>query len=839
MRSPLRLGALLVLPLLAAFELAACADSTSDAGTTTAPSPNDPNGNVPPGPGEENPDGPSGPLCKVEKKGTSGATVYEATLLLPETILDKGELLVDPSGLIACVDKSCATAPGYADATRIVCQNAVVSPGLINTHDHIAFANNAPKPHTERYEHRHDWRKGIRGHQKISVAGGASANVVRFAELRFVMSGATSTAGAGGQNGLLRNLDNTPEQLEDARIGFKVESDTFPLRDSGGALATSCSAYATSRVTAAQVTAFGAAGTAYLPHVSEGIDAPARNELLCQSAPGSANDILQPPTAIVHGVGVQAEDVRLMRPDQTALIWSPRSNIDLYGNTAPVVLYDNLGVPIALGTDWVASGSMNLAREIRCADELNAKYFGKHFSDKALWKMVTLNAAFAVGAKDTLGQLKKGYIADIAIYDARKSKGYRAVLDAGVEDVVLVSRGGKPLYGNQDLLDQDGAGGAECETLDVCGTAKKACIKQDLGSVTLQQLRTDGEKFYPLFFCKTEAPKDEPSCVPARPATASSPTASVYTGATSATDQDGDGIADAEDNCKTVFNPIRPMDDGKQPDTDGDGIGDACDKCPFDAGESCAPARADDIDGDGVADGDDNCPELENADQADNDGDGHGNACDACPDGANPGMRLCPVVLSIDQLRNPAAAGHPQPGKARPMVQGVYVTAIKPTGADRGFVIQSGAPGPFQAMFVQTDPAGLAVGNKVDVEGDYQEVFGLSTLLSATVKVVDAGKTLPFEPLVVSPAEVNEENEGLLCQLDAPTVSNANADAPKDFDEFSVTTAAGGTVRVDDYLYDALDNNYAVDATFPKIVGICGWSFSNRKIWPRSAADLQ
>lgn len=48
-----------------------------------------------------------------------------------------------------------------------------------------------------------------------------------------------------------------------------------------------------------------------------------------------------------------------------------------------------------------------------------------------------------------------------------------------------------------------------------------------------------------------------------------------------------DGIITNVDNCKKVFNPIRPMDHGVQADADGDGKGDACDKCPLDAGAVC------------------------------------------------------------------------------------------------------------------------------------------------------------------------------------------------------------------------------------------------------------
>lgn len=132
-----------------------------------------------------------------------------------------GEVLVDGDGLIQCAAASCATPPAFVSdtakykaaydaATQVTCKDAVISPGLINTHDHITFANTPPLPHgAERFAHRHDWRRGIRGHQKLSTWGTGGGNATRLAELRFVMSGTTSTAGAGGQDGLLRNLDST------------------------------------------------------------------------------------------------------------------------------------------------------------------------------------------------------------------------------------------------------------------------------------------------------------------------------------------------------------------------------------------------------------------------------------------------------------------------------------------------------------------------------------------------------------------------------------------------------------------------------------------------------
>ena len=241
------------------------------------------------------------------------------------------------------------------------------------------------------------------------------------------------------------------------------------------------------------------------------------------------------------------------------------------------MLYDRLGVQIALGTDWLPSGSMNMLRELRCADELNKTYYGNHFTEKQLWQMVTQNAAFAVGGPNVLGTLKPGYVADIAIFngssaqglprrDRRRRRGRRA----------RPARRQGPLR-RRALLSQKGLGADTCEDLDVCGITKKACVKQDLGTIDLKTLLAETvknptnnntpEPLYPLFFCKGRR---------RRTSRAASRTAArrprprpprTYTSGTTASDKDGDGIDDAKDNCPTVFNPIRPMDGDKQADT--------------------------------------------------------------------------------------------------------------------------------------------------------------------------------------------------------------------------------------------------------------------------------
>ena len=87
-------------------------------------------------------------------------------------------------------------------------------------------------------------------------------------------------------------------------------------------------------------------------------------------------------------------------------IWSPRSNISLYGETAPITLYDNFKI-FAIGTDWVLSGSMNTNRE-KLGETINTNHYNSYFSYRDLWAMATINGAKAMNMEDKLGVLHVG-----------------------------------------------------------------------------------------------------------------------------------------------------------------------------------------------------------------------------------------------------------------------------------------------------------------------------------------------------------------------------------------------------------------------------------------------
>jgi hypothetical protein len=537
--------------------LAACGSTSKDNG---AAPPGDDAGATVPGTSLQDAAG-----CGLVAQGTSGLAL-KATILVPGGPLD-GEILIDSTGSITCVAASCASASGYSAATQIACVNAVVSPGFVNAHDHTSYDFTPPYDHGDiRYQHRNEWRTGADGMMPLPDSPSTTdPKILAAIELRFLMSGVTSVVGSSGSPGLVRNLAaySDPTWLE-GLSGKTVNFDTFPLGDEDGVIIDSGCAYP-----AIDSQSYAYEDGVFAPHFAEGIDPGAENELVCAATP--ALGLLTSRTTVLHAVGTNAHDVATIQAAGAQVVWAPRSNISLYGNTMPITEMKRAGVPISLGTDWLPTGSMNMLRELACADEMNSKYFDTAFDDPSLVAMATSNAATSMGFGTQIGTIAVGMQADLVVFASTgQATAWRTVIEAASEDVALVLRGGTALYGDQ-LLVQAVNTSPSCEPMQVCGLSKAVCL--DVPNVALSDIQTAASTTYPLFFCRGQVPTGEPTCIPYR---------DTYPNGSSATDQDGDGVPNASDDCPTVFNPPRSMDDNVQSDVDGDGYGDACDQTPFD-----------------------------------------------------------------------------------------------------------------------------------------------------------------------------------------------------------------------------------------------------------------
>lgn len=572
------------------------------------------------------PDPPAGQVCAVTP-GT-GALLLKGVVLGEDQAIEGGSVLVDASGLIryvGCAAGLPSSLAGIASgATRIVCKEGVISPGLINAHDHLSFDQNAPLPVSGlRFDHRNDWR----GTFPFSSDDGQAK--LTWSELRQAMVGTTAILGSSAVPGVLRNLDLQgtleaagyplfDDQLWNPSAPRIIVSETFPLERPADHTenADDCSLFPLFP----DLAPGDSIADEYVPHVAEGINAAARNEFACLSSTDrNGVDVVDSGFTMTHGIALTADDGDRLARSGAAVIWSPRSNIALYGNTAPVTMLKNQGVLLALGTDWSLSGSAHLVRELACADALNRTAFDSAFSDRDLWLMATRNPAAALGIDDRLGTLRAGAFGDIAIYDGRgKPSPYRAIIEAQPSSTVLVLRrsslpfpnltgqqyvGSIALYGDAAVVSAlpatrhdltapaFGVGAPLCSALDVCGRAKRICplretwwlplLPPELGlsyqRFSLGALQAANAGSYGLFSCGV--PEGEPTCAPARPG--------EYPLASMVADRDGDGIPDTSDDCVKVFNPIRPMDGGFQADADHDGRGDACDRCPVDPDDDC------------------------------------------------------------------------------------------------------------------------------------------------------------------------------------------------------------------------------------------------------------
>ncbi len=758
--------------------------------------------------------------CEVAAGDANTALVGD--VLSPEGIYRGGTVLVDTSGTITCVGCDCDP----AGATVVTCPEGVISPGLINSHDHITFSQNDPYTDTgERYEHRHDWRRGLRGHTEINAAGSASGDQMKWAELRFLIGGATSTIGSGSTDGFLRNLDrNAQEGLGQP----PVEYATFPLGDSNGTLLDQGCGYPNINTNIANE-------DAYVPHISEGVDDEARNEFLCTSSTeGGGEDLLESQSAYIHGVGLKAVDFQNMADAQTKLIWSPRSNITLYGDTARVALADRLGVTIALGTDWMPTGSMNMQRELACADGFNRDNLGSYFTDADLWRMVTENGAIVSAMDDVIGTLAAGKVADIAIFDGSANPDYRAVIDARAQDSVMVMRGGEVLYGEEAITNALGTG--NCDLIDVCGSNRRLCAENDIGQsyATLKQSNTGA---YPDFFCGE--PTSEPSCIPSRPMSVES--SSIYSGIPSADDSDGDGIPDADDFCPNAFNPIRVLDHGEQADADGDEVGDSCDPCPLDADTTdCSLFDPTDPDGDGIPNTEDNCPNIANELQEDGDSDNIGDVCDECPDFANPGLLACEATIyEIKTGTAPTTVS-----LSDTLVTGCVDTVgffMQTVDGDPGFVAAENS-GVFTFHPETSCGVNLSVGDRVDIKpsATVGEFFGQVQLSNATVTVLSSGNAMPA-PVLLTAAQAGgtapNDYEAVLTEVQNVVVTDiAPTPGPGDStpnNQFEVDSA----LRVDDVMF--LTSPFpSLGSNFPSIRGILSFRNGFQVLLPRDAADV-
>ncbi|MCB0378515.1 MAG: amidohydrolase family protein [Bdellovibrionales bacterium] len=165
---------------------------------------------------------------------------------------------------------------------------------------------------------------------------------------------------------------------------------------------------------------------------------------------------------MVHATSLSAQDYAHVIDRQMGIIWSPFSNLLLYGQTMDLTrLIEGKKLAktkneliFAIGSDWTPTGSKSVLEELKIA----RKYLKKtgqfqSFGDDFLYDSVTSGPARLIQAEEKIGTLKEGAMASLLITKSlSKNPLENLVALVGAEEVNLVFVDGQPIYGNQSYI---------------------------------------------------------------------------------------------------------------------------------------------------------------------------------------------------------------------------------------------------------------------------------------------------------------------------------------------------------------------------------------------------
>jgi cytosine/adenosine deaminase-related metal-dependent hydrolase len=357
-----------------------------------------------------------------------------------------GEQALDPGYVVVNGPVIAEVGAGSPPAgVRVFPTGGLLLPGLIDLHGHPEYNVFAAWEPPKLYRNRYLWRGSDEYRQVVRAPWLQLTEVrpdqpsllrtlTRYAEARALVGGVTAIQGASGryrgkEEALVRNVDlpifgqhRARSMIDLGRAGPEVRQRLRQQIDQG-------------KVTALYV------------HLAEGVDERSRKEFdeLVEAK------LLTEATVIIHGTALTRDQLGEVKDAGAKLVWSPQSNLRLYGQTTRVADALRIGVPVALGADWLPSGSTSLLAELKVARNALAAQ-GFVVEPKRLAAMVTRDAAAVAGLADSLGTLAPGRPADVLVLERRRPDPWENVAEALPAWVDLVMIGGDLAYGRADWI---------------------------------------------------------------------------------------------------------------------------------------------------------------------------------------------------------------------------------------------------------------------------------------------------------------------------------------------------------------------------------------------------
>ncbi|SCX95798.1 Cytosine/adenosine deaminase [Nitrosospira sp. Nl5] len=375
-----------------------------------------------------------------------------------ETASFQGKVWIGDDGRIAAVTKgtrgSRQDPAGFETAPVVDAGNDLVVPGFIDLHSHLAYATLplwVEPGRTEPFLHHNTWPTRPTYPESITWPAyafieAAPAELLAYAEIRALIGGTTSIQGSPPSNRpldgwLVRNIEDETLRGEVGRHQILASTLTLKSEQLG------------ERATRMRQ------GATFIYHCAEGRPGSiAQREYLATRTAGC----LQRELVAIHTNAVDPAAYGTWQ-EPGAIVWSPFSNLWLYGTTTDVPAALARGITLCVGSDWGPSGTRNVLGELKVASLVSeAKGWGLAPLD--LVKMITANPGdvLARAWQRQAGRLQPGALGDVAVIAAGAKGGargdpFKTILHATEADVRLVVVDGRPLYGTKELMEQAGA----------------------------------------------------------------------------------------------------------------------------------------------------------------------------------------------------------------------------------------------------------------------------------------------------------------------------------------------------------------------------------------------
>jgi cytosine/adenosine deaminase-related metal-dependent hydrolase len=328
-----------------------------------------------------------------------------------------------------------------AMGTPTIETGGVILPGLLDLHGHPEYNVFAAWEPPKLYANRTRWRDSDEYRlvvkeplARLKADPSLERTLTRYAEARALVGGTTAIQGTNGKSAtideaLVRNVDRRIFGAHRARS--IIDLDRTPPADRARLRA---------QIDAGEV-------DAVYVHLAEGVDSRSHDEF----AELKRANLLTAATVIIHGTALTPADLDDVAAAGAKLVWSPQSNLRLYGATTPAGEAIRRGIPLALGADWQPSGSPSLLAELKIARQVLADQ-GAPATARQLVRMITTGAAGIAGLGANLGLLAAGRPADVLVLARRHPDPWESVVASLPADVELVTIGGDLAYGRADWI---------------------------------------------------------------------------------------------------------------------------------------------------------------------------------------------------------------------------------------------------------------------------------------------------------------------------------------------------------------------------------------------------